>query len=284
MKLSFIHFLPYILLNLMMVSCWFIRREKILIIASALIIFFGYAIGSWGALGLGILLLYGVMAFVITDKQYLRQLQIILLIIFVALSTGLLLHALPGFYNIKFFDKVQFAGQSLPFTMYLNFDKPFIGLALLVFFKIERVKSLVELREVFKKSLPVYLILIITVIPVAMSTNYIALNPKYPPWGWVWMINNLVIVCVTEEAFFRGFIQSQLRNRWGSLVAVLGASFLFGLLHYRGGLHYIVLSILAGLFYGIAFERVKKIEAAIIVHFLLNLTHFLFFSYPALKI
>jgi membrane protease YdiL (CAAX protease family) len=45
---------------------------------------------------------------------------------------------------------------------------------------------------------------------------------------------------------------------------------------------YVVLSTVAGLFYGYAFWKTDRIQSSILVHFSVNLVHFLFFSYPAL--
>jgi hypothetical protein len=37
-------------------------------------------------------------------------------------------HALPGFNNLRIFDRIRFSPESAPFTMYLNFDKTVVGL------------------------------------------------------------------------------------------------------------------------------------------------------------
>jgi membrane protease YdiL (CAAX protease family) len=60
------------------------------------------------------------------------------------------------------------------------------------------------------------------------------------------------------------------------------SSLLFGLDHYEGGLTYILLATIAGLFYGHTYWKTTKIETSISVHFSFNLTHFLFFSYPSM--
>ncbi|MGV8346559.1 hypothetical protein ACV330_30375, partial [Pseudomonas aeruginosa] len=49
-------------------------------------------------------------------------------------AVGLFLHLLPGFANPRILDKAVVGPQSLPFTMYFNFDKalvPFLLLACL---------------------------------------------------------------------------------------------------------------------------------------------------------
>ena len=54
------------------------------------------------------------------------------------------------------------------------------------------------------------------------------------------------------------------------------------MLHYQGGLSYVALATVAGIFYGMAYYKSGRLISAIAVHFLLNLTHALFFTYPAL--
>ena len=100
-------------------------------------------------------------------------------------------------------------------------------------------------------------------------------------------MNNLFFVCVAEESFFRGLIQGGLANLapsifpWKWLPLVVSSS-LFGLNHYEGGLPYILLAAFAGTFYGYIYRKTNKIQSSIFVHFGLNLTHFLLFSYPSM--
>jgi membrane protease YdiL (CAAX protease family) len=51
-------------------------------------------------------------------------------------------------------------------------------------------------------------------------------------------------------------------------------------MHHHGGTIYVALSFIAGLFYGYAMMLTKRIEASIIVHFIVNLVHILMFTYP----
>jgi membrane protease YdiL (CAAX protease family) len=60
------------------------------------------------------------------------------------------------------------------------------------------------------------------------------------------------------------------------------AALAFGLAHYQGGVAYVILSSLAGLFYGWAYLQTGRLEAPVLTHFLLNFLHLTLFSYPAL--
>lgn len=64
--------------------------------------------------------------------------------------------------------------------------------------------------------------------------------------------------------------------------AVMTTSFVFGLTHYKGGETFIFLSSLAGIAYGYAYLKSQRLEGSILIHFLVNLIHIIFFSYPSL--
>jgi membrane protease YdiL (CAAX protease family) len=121
----------------------------------------------------------------------------------------------------------------------------------------------------------------------ALATHYVRIDPKLPPQTRLWALDNLFFVCFAEEALFRGLIQGGLTklapstSQWKWLPLVV-SSMLFGIDHYEGGLRYILLAAFAGVFYGHAYWKTNKIQSSIFVHFGLNLTHFLLFSYPSM--
>ena len=40
------------------------------------------------------------------------------------------------------------------------------------------------------------------------------LGPKRPDNGWLWLVNNALLVTLAEEALFRGYIQERLGRLW----------------------------------------------------------------------
>ncbi|MDP5012497.1 MAG: CPBP family intramembrane metalloprotease, partial [Alphaproteobacteria bacterium] len=120
----------------------------------------------------------------------------------------------------------------------------------------------------------------------ALATGFVKFNPKFPPQTFWFLVNNLMLVCIVQEAFFRGYIQKHLTawceaHQISEMFALVAASIIFGLCHYQSGVVMVILSTIAGLFYGAAYMRNNRIEAAILVHFALNAAHFFFFSYPS---
>lgn len=91
-------------------------------------------------------------------------------------------------------------------------------------------------------------------------------------------------MCFSEEVIYRGFLQATIQkylpNTWKyTLLSIVIASIIFGLAHYKDGIIFMGLAAIAGLFYGYAYDRTKRVVCAMLVHFLLNLTHFLVFTY-----
>jgi len=60
------------------------------------------------------------------------------------------------------------------------------------------------------------------------------------------------------------------------------AALIFGAYHFPWGLANVGLAAVAGLFFGYAYWRTARIEAAILLHFIVNAIHLLLFTYPRL--
>ena len=195
-------------------------------------------------------------------------------------------HKLPFFHNLLVIDQLILKPGAMPFTMYINGDKIFAG-ALLLYFLISR-KHL-SAWNFWQRSffLAVGGSACLLFVPAVLS-GILAFSPGFPEFSWLWMINNLFFVSMAEEAFFRGFLQTQFvrffadrgwPRAWGIVVTAL----LFGFAHYAGGFAYSFWGTCAGLLHGWLYEKYGQIEAAIVGHFMLNALHFFLFSYPLLQ-
>jgi uncharacterized protein len=204
--------------------------------------------------------------------------------LFIFLALALALHWLPGFSNGRVIAAQRFTEDAAAFSMYLNLDKPLIGFWLL----------LVCPWIVRRRPLPlgVYasiLALILSAVLAlggALLLGVIAWAPKWPDSAWLWLLNNLLLVTLVEEALFRGYIQGGLGRLFkdlahGETFALLLASLLFGLAHAGAGWQWVLLASLAGIGYGLAY-RFGGLGAAIATHFGLNVLHFGLFTYPML--
>jgi len=207
--------------------------------------------------------------------------------IFLFFAIALSDHMLPGFNNLLVFHNVEFSSDSIPFSMYLNFDKTAVGIFIYLIFLKDTNQTLFD-RKQLAFAFKILGLLTVVMLPLALATHYVRIDPKIPSGAVLWSLNNLFFVSFSEEALYRGFIQGGMskllaRASYGRWVPLIVSSLTFGLDHYQGGLPYISLATIAGLFYGYTYQRTRNLEAAMLVHFGLNLLHFLFFSYPSLK-
>ncbi|WP_010299301.1 CPBP family intramembrane glutamic endopeptidase [Candidatus Odyssella thessalonicensis] len=276
---------PILILSVPMICCWFLRC----------------GVAGWVAI-LSFLILSqakyinGGAVLTITSIAALATLYYHLLEGLPKLIVGILLsilcfwcyvHWMPGFGNYIIADHIHLSPRSSACTIYVNMDKACIALILLLF--IGGLNQSMQQWLITFKFIPLSLgIICLILIGSAYAANYIAFDPKLPTLLWWWIPLNLLFVCVAEEVFYRGFIQTELAEAFksfsgGAYLAILISAVIFGAAHYTGGFAFMLLSTLAGIGYGYIFFKSQHLETAIVVHFLVNLIHLVLFSYPSLN-
>jgi len=279
--------LTYFFLLITVMICWASSFPFLVgMIALALSSLVGLVLHRIQPIGLLWIVLAGINIWITSNPAFSRWLRWAAMGIFLLMGIALSKHMLPGFNNLIIFDKIQFSADSAPFTMYLNFDKTVVGIFIYLFLLKKREGVSWQEKDSFF-TIKTFAILALFMLPLALATHYVRIDPKLPPQTWLWALNNLFFVCVAEEALFRGLIQGGLtklapNSSWWKWLPLVVSSLLFGLVHYEGGLPYIVLAAFAGVFYGYTYWKTNKIQSSIFVHFGLNLTHFLLFSYPSM--
>lgn len=199
------------------------------------------------------------------------------------IALALALHLVPGFVNPPIVTDLRLTPNSALFTHRLNFDTAAAGIVLCgaLCRRIHDRAGWAALAGQWKWIVGPALVVNL----LALMVGYALFEPKLPAYAPYYLAINLLFTCVTEEAFFRGVIQQRLSDAlggfaWGKWIALGVASVLFGLAHARGGLTLAVLATVAGIGYGLAYQRSGRIEAAIGAHIALNGLHFLMLSYP----
>jgi membrane protease YdiL (CAAX protease family) len=282
------HIATYAALLACALGLWIERRVWSLLLLSAIAL--GYVAGVVRIIGVACTAGFWAMcwfyarASVQSDWRLQRAPFTVAVIIFAVL---LGIHALPGFNNTLVLDRVVLSANAEPYTLYLNFDKTLAGIFLLgVCYP--SWNGLHGLRATLTAvNLKLLGISIAVLIAASYLLGYLRFEPKWNSIFWLWAIANLFSTCLSEEAFFRGFVQRELQLRlarmgYGSWWAVAPSAMLFGLAHFAGGWRYVLLASLAGVGYGYLYLRTQRIEWSMAAHFLMNTTHFLLFTYPRL--
>lgn len=258
-----------------------LRLLSVVLLGSGYLLAFIAGLVDWRA-GIVLALLLAV-AYATAPRQP-QALRVAGHVVFVAVALGLGLHVLPGFHNLRPIGPVQITPDAVPFTMYLNLDKPLAGFWLLLVWP-----ALCLRRNGWSgigRGLLIAAVTAVVCLGLGVALGKLDFAPKWPHLGWLWALNNLLLVCLTEEALFRGYLQEGLTRRfseraYGEALAVGIAAVLFGIAHAAGGVAYVIVAGLAGVGYGLAY-RAGGLQAAILAHFGLNLSHFTLFTYPML--
>ncbi|WP_171179017.1 CPBP family intramembrane glutamic endopeptidase [Ruegeria sp. HKCCA4633] len=185
-------------------------------------------------------------------------------------------HLLPGFQNLKVLDQVQAGAGSASFTMYLNLDKP------MVFFAVLLAWPAILHNAIPTKTgaLMAGLLLLPGLFVLGLALDAIQPEFSIPPWWLIFALTNLFLTCLTEEAFFRGYLQSAITSRLGATGGMLAASVLFGLAHFGGGPALVIFASILGLACGLGYYATQRLWVPVAMHFGFNLLHLIMFTYP----
>jgi membrane protease YdiL (CAAX protease family) len=197
------------------------------------------------------------------------------------IAVSLLLHLAPGFNNPLVMDSIQVSPNASAYSKHLNLDKLLLGL-LLLYFIVQTAKSF-SLTNGLKVTL-IFMLCAGISFSVGLKTGLIDYHLKFPVIFFGWALSNLFFTCLVEEVFFRGFVQQQLQNistkSYWQPTSVVISGVLFGLAHFPAGIIYTSIASIMGCCYAYCYYKTRNIYATILVHFVFNLIHFCFFTYP----
>ncbi|MBU2884414.1 CPBP family intramembrane metalloprotease [Gilvimarinus agarilyticus] len=168
---------------------------------------------------------------------------------------------------------------SLDFTLYANLGKGLAGILVITWLWPVTGRA---------KSLSLSLVLALLAAIIILAAAYIlgvAWQVKLPA-GIVWfLLINIGITVLAEEAFFRLQLQQQLTQLWGDGrlaigVAAIVSVIFFALAHLPPDHPYFALYVLAGSLYCAVFTYTRRFAMAVITHATVNIGHFIFLAYP----
>ncbi|APR36052.1 CPBP family intramembrane glutamic endopeptidase [Paraburkholderia sp. SOS3] len=277
--------LSWVAIFLAVPATWLIERRAIGV--ALLVVGYGAAFvsGMLGAAALAAIVVLLVLAYAVLPPRP-PAVRRVAHAVFIVIGVALILHWVPGFHNPRVIHAERFTADALPFTMYLNLDKPLVAFWLLLTFRWIRGPQNATLA--LAAGIGGWLLTALVCIGTAFAMRLIVWEPKWPADALLFLVNNLLLVSVVEEAFFRGYLQGGMMRLFdgrplGKTIALVVASVLFGLMHLPGGgWLWVVFGAVAGLGYGLAY-RFGGLRAAVLAHFALNATHFLLFTYPMLQ-
>ena len=238
-----------------------------------------------------IILLFGFLIYSFYQKKLPSPYKIFIYFGIFIITILSFLHQLPGINNIEFLTNIKLSKNSSNFDLWLNFDKPLIAIFLL-FFIYNPPRKFSDYKNIFIQTLKLFVPLLIILLALGTYGNFLVFDPKFPSFEitFLWLIKMIFLTIFAEEFFFRFFIQnsvillfknSKYFSKNPQIIGLIFTSILFGLTHFSQGFVFILLATICGFFYGLIFIRTRYIEASILLHFLINLTHFIFFSYPS---
>lgn len=256
------------------------RGVVVTLVISLLLAFFTNTISGLSALSfLGL----PIAMFIWVNHFFADLLRKIGFVFFLAIGYLLITHQVPGVNNYKIFDQLLFADGMAAFDLFLNYDKVYLAVVMLAI--LPTLDRTLPFSSSYGLVAKYFLVSFLVLFPAAYSVSYIKPHLNLNPYMLLWALNNFFFVCFAEEVIFRRFIQNYLvsyfRNvQYGDLVAIFLGALIFGVAHMGGGLVYVGLAILAGIFYGLCFYHSCNVRSSMLLHFLVNLCHALFFTYP----
>lgn len=287
-NLSYIS-LTFLIINLISFYCT--KTKKLPIIFFAIALATALISGVINFISSLIILLFGFLIYSFYQKKLPSPYKIFIYFGIFIITILSFLHQLPGIDNIEFLTNIKLSKNSSNFDLWLNFDKPLIAIFLL-FFIYNPPRKFSDYKNIFIQTLKLFVPLLIILLALGTYGNFLVFDPKFPSFEitFLWLIKMIFLTIFAEEFFFRFFIQnsvillfknSKYFSKNPQIIGLIFTSILFGLTHFSQGFVFILLATICGFFYGLIFIRTRYIEASILLHFLINLTHFIFFSYPS---
>ncbi len=176
-----------------------------------------------------------------------------------------------------------------PFNLHVNTSKLLAGyLILFLLLPVIRIPGKVHITSPAATVLTVFA-LALTILFAAFFILDLELHSKPVHYVALFGLVNPLVTCVSEEAFMRLIFQSQLvlfiskyteRDIIRKGVPLAVATLLFVAVHSISSMELLVVYALAGAIYGLAYTLTNNIFASIGTHFLVNIIHFSFLTYP----
>ena len=276
--------LPFALLWLALGMAMFPRvwRRWPILVGLSIVAAVSAGIVEWA--GLPVIVLFALACFMAVRPTLSVRVRIPVWGTLLVCAVALAAHQVPWINNVLVFNAITVSPLAAPYTLYWNYDKALAGV--LLYAVCAQPQRRTEWCHAIVATAVIAVLTSALVAVPALAAKFVVWDPKWPAILALWVPANLLVTCVAEEVFFRGLLQRYLSQTLratvpsAGLVALFVAAAAFGIAHIGGGVAYAILATLAGLGYGATYHATQRVEASILVHFALNLTHLLLFTYP----
>lgn len=190
----------------------------------------------------------------------------------IAFCLALGLHLLPHMPELALPSEHNAGALALPSVA--RFDKALAAIFLLSL--ITQTSRRASARIVAGFALIIPGVMLVVALGIASGLHW---HARWPHGVLLILGANLISTVLAEEALFRALLQSSLVDclksvPFGSGIALVLASVVFGLAHFQGGLGLIALATISGLVYGLAYHLSGKLSAAVLAHIGVNAAAF----------
>lgn len=174
-----------------------------------------------------------------------------------------------------------------PFSLYVNLSKAIGGYLVVIWLGMglrHHRSTLVGERSLLSQ-LVVALVGVGAILFTAFAFYGVGWKPKVPDGILYFVVVNLLVTVLSEEAFFRLMLQSQIERffknkRLGICVGIVIASLLFALAHAGATGLVFFLFLFAGFIYAAVYAWTRSLLASMATHFGVNIAHILLLEYP----
>lgn len=194
---------------------------------------------------------------------------------------------LPGFIPWQVVNDEVISANGSPYSLALNIDKVIAGAAILIFGLVP-IRRMLHLKQMLNATFPITAIGAVIIATFALLFGVAAMNIKVPEVWITWLAINLLINCVCDEAIFRFFVQGRIYKAietvpFSAAISIVLSTALFVTYYAPAPTNYLMAVGLGSVVFGYAYHVTQRVEAAILCHFVVNVIHFFFFSYPMLS-
>lgn len=177
-------------------------------------IFYGYV--DFIAVPIILLFAWGFMLL----RQGKSALKFIGAVLIAALSIGFMIHAVPGFHNPALIKGSTISSDGIPYSLYLNFDKPLIGFFYLLLGTVV-VRTTRELKASVKTWVVGTLLIVACVLPSSAAMGYVRPDLKFGEFFLQWPGSTSFLLVSQKKLFLEDLSSISFPFYWQAIVTVL---------------------------------------------------------------